>query len=431
MKRTALWLLLACLAAALIAGGCTTRYAAEQYTLQHATPEPVTPAPTEIPTPEPTPTPAPTPSPTPTPCPHLTWTDGVCDGCGAVCAHENWTEGRCAVCGMACPHPAHDGKTRLCTRCGQPVPHDFVKNVCTLCGEEPDFLEENLALELFDPCDHAGTVEKVEYTTRAYYAEGYGMDPEGIKKTLYVYLPYNYDPEEKYDVLILLHGIECTEKYWLMEKREYQPMGIEEVLTPNLLDNLIDQGYCRPVIVVTPTFYVDSADFSNYLRRRDQPRFQTEVREDILPMIAEKYATWAEGNTLEDITEARAHFGIAGLSMGSIYIYTSFLTESRDVFGWFGCFSGSDGYMDSLAKELRSGPNSQYPIYYFYNSVGQRDNYYYLHLGQYTDLMDMTDVFTEGENTAFSVIKDVGHQYAAWSTGLRNFLTVAFSTVEQ
>ncbi len=429
MKRTIRRLAMLCLAASLLAGGCTTRSAAEQYVRE--TPAP-TAAPTPVPalTPTPVPTPSPSPTPTPTPCPHLSWTDGVCDGCGAACPHEKWENGVCTVCGLICTHPAHDPETRQCTRCGQPVPHDYVKNVCRLCGEEPEFLEENVPRELFKPCAHKGTVEKVEYTTMAFFDEEEGKNPDGVKKTLYVYLPYNYDPEGKYDVLVLLHGIACTEKYWLVDKQEYKPMGTDEVRTADLLDNLIDRGYCRPLIVVSPTFYEDSGKMEEYWRRTDQPCFQQEVREDVLPLIAEKYATWAESGELEDISAQRQHFGIAGLSMGSIYIYTGFLGDCLDLFGWFGCFSGSDGNMSELARQLNSAPDADYPIYYFYNSIGRYDDYYDLHLGQYRSLLERAKGLTEGENAAFTVIADVGHKYAAWSPGLYNFLQIAFSPAE-
>ena len=410
-----------CLALALLFGGCTTRAAGEVFQRENATPSP---APSVTPVPASTPMLTPTPSPTPTPCPHAVWTDGVCAACGAACGHPAWEEGRCAACGMACPHPSHDPETLRCTQCGLIVPHDFAKNVCVLCGEGPAFREKLLPRDLFKPCERQGTVEKVTYSSHVYYDPSDPDSHKSVQKTLYVYLPYGYDPEERYDVLVLLHGIACTEKYWLVDKQEYKPDSIVEVKTADLLDNMIDQGLCRKLIVVTPTFYENSKKMEEYWRQTDQPIFQREVRKEILPLIAEKYATYAESGSPEDISAARRHFGIAGLSMGSIYIYTGFLPDSLDLFGWFGCFSGSDGNMNTLAGKLNE---SEYPVYYFYNSVGRLDDYYDLHLGQYRSLLGKADGLAEGENAAFSVIEDVGHKYAAWSAGLYNFLQVAFS----
>lgn len=347
-----------------------------------------TPAPTPSPSPEPTPTPALTPVPTP------------------------------------CPHTAHDPESRRCTLCGELLPHNYVKDTCTLCGGHPEFYEEVLPRELFEPCPRQGRVETLSYTTTA-YTPTTSRVPVEIKKELQVYLPYGYDPAEKYDLLILLHGRGGSETTWLQKQEQYAPDSLEEVNTGDLLDNLIAQGRCRKLIVAAPTYYRDSSDPDSYKRQLDQPRFTRELREDILPLLIESCSTWAESGSEEDIIAAREHFGFAGLSMGSIYAYTSIIPDCLDYFSWFGCFSGSDGYMDYLAGLLNS---SRFSISYFYNSVGARDPYYYLHTGQYKELVDLCSVLTPGENCAMSVIADVGHEYAAWAAGLANFLSLAFAS---
>ena len=100
------------------------------------------------------------------------------------------------------------------------------------------------------------------------------------------------------------------------------------------------------------------------------------------------------------------------------------------VFSWFGFFSGSDGYMDQLAETLNTPPDSNYPIYYCYNCIGSFDPYFYLHMGQYGQLVEYADGLTDGVNATFTEILNVGHEYAAWSAGLTNFLSVAFSLPE-
>ena len=42
----------------------------------------------------------------------------------------------------------------------------------------------------------------------------------------------------------------------------------------------------------------------------------------------------------DGVAAAREHFAYAGLSMGSIYAYTSIIPECLDLFAWFGFFSG-------------------------------------------------------------------------------------------
>lgn len=328
-----------------------------------------------------------------------------------------------------CPHSAHDGESRRCTLCGELIPHNYVKGVCTLCGESPVFYDTVLPRELFEPCERQGRVETLEYTTTA-YTPSTSKEPVETRKSVQVYLPYDYDPTEKYDLLILLHGRNGSQKTWLSKQEQYAPdkedgtPNTDEVNTRDLLDNLMDQARCRKLIVAAPTYYRDSTDPDSYKRQLDQPRFTRELREDILPLLIETYSTWAASGNEEDIIAAREHFGFAGLSMGSIYAYTSIIPDCLDYFSWFGCFSGSDGYMDYLGGLLNS---SRFAISYFYNSVGERDMYYYLHTGQYKELLGWSKTLVPGENTDITVIRGVGHEYAAWAAGLANFLSVAFA----
>ena len=421
MRRFVSAALAVCVLLAIWAGGCSFRPAAAPAPATEATPEPTAAA-----TSAPTASPTPAPTPAPTPCPHLRWENGVCADCGAECPHESWAGGRCAVCAMPCDHPGHDAETLVCSRCGAIVPHAYVKGVCVLCGGKPEFYDERLPRELFKPMENKGEVQILSYETDA-YTPTTAKEPVVLKKEMCVYVPYGYDPAEKYDVLILLHGSGCDERYWLELDQDYTKEYLDPVYTRDLLDNLIASGHSRKVIVAAPTFYKDKLGIDNYNRKLDEPRFLNELRKDILPLLVEKYSTWAESGSPEDIAAARRHFGFAGLSMGSIYAYTGTLPECLDLFGWFGCFSGSDGYMDQLARTLNASSNAERPIYYFYNSIGTKDPYYYLHKGQYGELVGMAKGLTEGENAAFTEIRDTGHEYVSWSAGLANFLSVAFS----
>ncbi len=69
-----------------------------------------------------------------------------------------------------------------------------------------------------------------------------------LEKEMYVYLPFGYDPAQKYDVVYLLHGTGEPAAYWLGDT----DMGKKAVPMP---DRMIDTGECRPVIVVAPTYY--------------------------------------------------------------------------------------------------------------------------------------------------------------------------------
>lgn len=440
MKRACLFLLV-CL---LVLAGCTNRSVAaagEVRTLSLTEPRPeVVPSPSTVATREPTqppatdppPDPTPTFTPEPTPCPHTVWIDGVCAACGAVCAHPAWNEGICPVCGSHCPHTAHDPNTLICAACGLSVPHNFLGSKCDMCGAVPTFIDGMVPRELFEPIDRRGTVETLGYQTLDYNAQRRGETPATISKSMQVYLPYGYDPAEKYDLLILLHGMGGTETYWLTDQQRYYMYDGEDLVqTTSLLDNLMDSGYCRKMIVATPCFYRDGTRQGDYVRPDDEDQFVRELREDILPLLIERYSTYARSSDPENIAAARKHFAYAGLSMGSIYAYTSIMPFCLDYFSWFGCFSGSDGDMNQTAAAINSGTNASYPIYYFYNSISVYDSMYGLQSGQYATLMQTVDGLTDGVNAAFTSIQQGGHVYQSWCTGLYNFLRVVFAQPQE
>ena len=126
--------------------------------------------------------------------------------------------------------------------------------------------------------EHHGTVETLRYTTHAYAIEAVAagdvlsaeddnpdimpLDKDALcgdqtefvmEKELLVYLPYGYDPAEKYNVVYALHGTEGDETYWIGDCATGSS-------TRKLLDRMIDKGECAPFILVTPTYYSIPAD---------------------------------------------------------------------------------------------------------------------------------------------------------------------------
>ena len=425
-----------CAALVLLAAGCTERSApaaapAAAPLAAEVSPAPAvdagTPAFTPTPSPMPTPSPTPSPSPEPTPCRHYLWVDGVCAYCGEACPHPGWENGRCTQCSLTCRHPSHDENTLICSQCGQAVPHNFLHSRCDMCGLKPVFSGSVIGLKNFNANKQSGTVQTVTYLTHDYYTEGQTWGYAPLYKKMCVYLPYGYNTSEKYDVLILLHGTEATERYWLREAHQITNVAGYGVFTTDLLDNLMASGYCRKMIVVTPTFYRNSGDWGDYQRERDEEQFVKELRNDILPFLAANYSTYARGDSPEDIAAARAHFAYAGLSMGSIYTWTCVIPNCLDLFGWYGCFSGSNAHMDRILPVLTDPENADYPIYFFYNSVGAKDDMYDTHFNQYYELVNKADCLTDGDNAAFTAVNMCGHDYRAWGTGLYNFLRVVFA----
>ena len=360
-------------------------------------------------------------------CPHGVWVNGVCQLCGYRCPHPRWEDSVCVQCHMRCPHEHHNHDTFRCDACGAVVLHRYEKGVCPMCGQAPWFQTEQLPMYLFAPCPHQGTVQTLTYETHDYMKERQKDTVVTRNKKLHVYLPYGYDPSKQYDVLILMHGMWGTERYWLVDEQVYYDPPEEKVHTTDLIDNMIDLGTAREMIVVTPTFYNNSDNMNEYQRNREQDQFVYELRRDILPLIVKNFSTYAAEPTEAAISAAREHFAYAGLSMGSIYGYNAVLPLCLDLFGWFGQFSGAECYTDLVISALNSENNAPYPIYWFYNAAGTADNMYRNHKDQYWKLVNNCPALTNGENATFTDIKGAMHEYKAWGEGLYNFLLVVFA----
>jgi len=361
-------------------------------------------------------------------CVHRQWVDGMCIRCGWCCPHETWLPNQCARCAMACPHDVYDVENHGCALCGVELPHLYDGYLCRVCAEPLAFEDNTLSIELFNQIPQAGRVETLSYEAPDYFALSLGEESKTTyQKNMCVYLPHNYDPARQYDVLVLLHGMGGTEEYWLLGRQEYYGPGTDKVRTKELLDNMIAQGLCKEMIVVTPCFYQVPAERKIYDRMIDQARFAGELQNIILPMIAETYSTYAADGSREALSAAREHFAFAGLSMGSIYGYNAVLPECIDLFAWYGLFSGSEcDSIPHVASVLNAPENLQYPISFFYNAAGTRDVMALPHEQQYRELMLLCPTITEGENAAFTYIQGAFHEYRAWCTGLYNFLRVAF-----
>lgn len=262
--------------------------------------------------------------------------------------------------------------------------------------------------------DFLGTVELISYTTRDYFGDG-----AEITKNAYVYLPPQYDETKQYNVLYLMHGIGGDEKEW----------GIHNTFSTVKLamDNLIYYGDIEPFIVVVPNGR-SSANFaatgSNY---NSFYLFGQELRNDLIPYIDATYATYAEYNADGyDLTAARDHRAMAGLSMGGMQAINIGLCECLDIMSYFGAFSAAptSNTASVIAEKLKSFKD--YEIHYFYNICGTSDGTALASAkGAVTGLDALTDKLTEGENFMWHTVSG-GHDFAVWNLGFYNFAQMVF-----
>lgn len=143
----------------------------------------------------------------------------------------------------------------------------------------------------------------------------------GDDRDYYVYTPPNYDSHRKdpYPVLFLLHGLGDDASGW-------ETVGAANVI----LDNLIDQGKAKPMIMVNTLGYGTPDGPRSAMGANMIPTFAKSLIEEVLPQVEKNYHA----------AKDREHHAIAGLSMGgaeSMYIGLNYL----DRFAYIGSFSGA------------------------------------------------------------------------------------------
>ena len=255
--------------------------------------------------------------------------------------------------------------------------------------------------------EHAGTVTEEKYTTYKYDENGAAGEP--MEATLYVYTPYGYDESKEYNILYLMHGGGDNEGYWFGMK-EYAPGGekyskAQQKYTVNVLDNMIANGVCGDVIVVTPTFY------NNFNATGDLARFMYEMKNDIIPTVEAKYATYAKGNvSAENLIATRGHRAYAGLSMGSM-----------------------TGFEAIWLVDKKNGEFAPYAINYWYNGTGTKDSAEPDHVAGYAIILEKGASFLQegedlakGDNCILVNKPEKGHAYNGWIVDLYNVLNVFF-----
>ena len=149
------------------------------------------------------------------------------------------------------------------------------------------------------------------------------------RRRMIIYTPPSYDPNgEPMPVLYLLHGSGGDEKSWLRLGKAAE-----------ILDNLISQGRCVPMIVVMPNGLADRAATPGEDPYSDEPATGNSV-ESMLGKTEKAFVpdivTYVDAhyNTIKD----KHHRAIAGFSLGGLHtLYIS--VNNPDVFDYVGLFS--------------------------------------------------------------------------------------------
>ncbi len=258
----------------------------------------------------------------------------------------------------------------------------------------------------------SGTVEKVTYLAKDYTGDG-----EGREKSALVYLPAGYDPNGQYNVIYLMHGINGDEHEWGLD--------LDDSELKFIFDNLIGKGDIDPVIVVTPNGKALGCKHTNDVDAFN--KFGYELRNDLIPYIDENYATYADFSADGyDLSAAREHRAMAGLSMGGMQTINIGIGECLDLFSWFGAFSAAPTSNEaSVTAETIN--NSEYSVNFFYSICGTEDySAYWSASTAAKNLPDLSDKMIPNENFLWQEEPGV-HDWPIWYLGIYNFAKIAFA----
>ena len=253
-----------------------------------------------------------------------------------------------------------------------------------------------------------GTVEKVWYPSPTL-----GMN----QRRMTVYLPACYDAtsNRSFPVLYLLHGAGGDENAWSELGRATQ-----------ILDNLIAQGKCAPMIVVMPNGNgAQQAMPGEYQNSMYKPRFnnerctdgsiETAFVKDVVSYVDSHYRT----------IRNKDYRAVAGLSMGGFHsLYIS--ANNPDCFSYVGLFSAS-------VNKKGHGENE-----FIYQNLDQKlKNVFALNPKLYFIAVGNTD-FLYNDNVDFRkkldrigakyeyLETDGGHEWRNWRKYLNIFLQKIF-----
>lgn len=223
----------------------------------------------------------------------------------------------------------------------------------------------------------------------------------GPGETYLVYLPYGYDPQKQYNVLIYLNGADGDPYKMLGTDYRYSHGNTyfqTAVNTKYFIDYLIQEGYCDPLIVVSTNETIADWIGDRYLR--------------LIQYTAENFSTYAASPEVEDLVAAREHFAIAGPSNASQSICAAIQTMP-DIFAYYGLFSGLYRQQETLEAFSQKGE-----IKFLLMAAGDQDYQWPVMEAAYEVWSKLDNV----DESALMIVENADHDWTAFDGAIRYFL---------
>ena len=248
------------------------------------------------------------------------------------------------------------------------------------------------------------------------YPSQYRESGEGHAK---IYLPPNYDPEnKKYNLVFCLHGGGQDENFWTLGR----PLGQGGCHAQYIMDYLYAEKELKDSIVVFPNGYVKYDKNKQYPNTVPNPivenswsdcyLFEYEVIYDLLPYMEENYP----------VEKGADHTGVCGLSMGCGEAIEIGL-KHPDLFHYMGFFSAgpfaSTNQTIITTKEEAERINEQIKLCFFI--TGQND-----HMMDDSGRRFVNNCDSLGMNSMFFEVKSTGHDDRCWDRAFYAFMKHAF-----
>ena len=271
----------------------------------------------------------------------------------------------------------------------------------------------------YEDASESGTLEEFYYDT--YESTTYDEKSKPLRKRSIVYLPYGYDENKEYDILYLMHG------GWSDETTSLGTPDNPGVFK-NVIDNAIQNGEIRPIIIVCPTYNnesnEDSADYTLAYYTLTV-NYHNELANDLIPAIESKYSTYANGTSHDDIVASRNHRAFGGFSMGSVTTWYTFV-NCLDSFKYF--ITSSGAIDDDLIDSSVSKQGYTKDDFFITSFTGTEDFAYYGFNDLINSLLDkesgnfISGTSEENGNLYFRIKDGYSHNETAFMTYMYNGL---------
>lgn len=246
------------------------------------------------------------------------------------------------------------------------------------------------------------------------HQQWYWSATDGMERRMYVYTPYGYDKGKNYPVLYLLHGGGGDEDAW-------NTLGCAR----QILDNLIQQGKAKPMIVVMPNG--NPGQYASPTLKIAQKKIERKftnnfhnyqsLAADIVPFIESHYK----------VSRKRADRAVAGLSMGggqSFFVAFDDVDKFANV-GIFstGLFGGNIGMGKFDAEKempgMLSNPQKFNRMDVFYVSCGEQD-------ARINGTNEVVETFRQHGYDVIYETYTGDHEWRVWRRSLSSFVQKIF-----